>query len=562
VRKSSPKQALDDFEDASKFEPRNVIYASAREMMRQQLVYDHTKAGNQLTSEKRTVEAMAEFREALELEPGNPFVTQQLRELARAPLPVLPSFIEPDESQESVLLHPRSGQQPLILNGDMRGVYEQIGQAFGIKITFDEPVRPHQVTLSFTHVSFPQAMNAVALVTGTFWMPVSSNEVLVAVDTQAKHKELDHWVLRTYYLPDVSTPQELTDIVSLLRTIFELRLVASAPATQTITVRGPAPLIEAATLFLQSLWAGKPQVMLDVDIYEISSQLLHTYGVQLPLQFTMNNIPQAALAALAGNNIQNLISQVQSGGISSLSSSTVSTLLSELQQQSSLFSQPVATFGGGSTLFGIPISPGTINLSESQSWVRNVQSASLRAEQGNAATLRVGSRYPVMNAAYSSMSNVPTQLAGLLGSAATGTSGTNGLGNYPSFTFEDLGLTIKAKPTIHRNGDVTLDLDMKLTSLGSQALNGVPIINNRSYTGIITVRDAEPAIIAGALTQTEQASLSGMPGFSNVPLLGSVTGNRTKEHDDDEILLLITPHIVNRGPPRNLPAIGIPRNEP
>ena len=560
LKKTEPEQALDDFEAASKLEPRNVIYAAAQEMMRQQRVYDHTRSGNELASEKRNLEAMEEFRKVLELDPGNPSAVQQLHILARAPVPVLPSFVEPEGDQEVVLLHPRSGQQPLILNGDIRSVCEQIGKAFGIKITFDEPVRPRQVNLSFTHASFGQAMNAVALVTNSFWMPVSTNEILVALDTPAKHKELDHWVLRTFYLPEVSSPQDLTDIVGLLRTIFELRLITQSNASQTITVRGPAPLIEAATLFLQSFWAGKPQVTLDIDIYEVSRQMIHTFGMQLPLQLTMQNIPQAALAALGSNNIQNLLSQVESGGLSSLNSSTVNTLLSELQQQSSLFSQPVATFGGGSTLMGIPISPGTLNFSDSKSWVMELQKASLRAEQGDEATLRVGSRYPVMNASYSSMSNVPTQLAGLLGSSAT--SNTNTLATFPSFTFEDLGLTIKAKPTIHRGGAVTIELDLQLTSLGSEALNGVPVINNRSYKGVITVQDAEPAIIAGALSQTEQRSLSGIPGFSRIPLLSDLTSNRNNEHDDDELLLLITPHIVSAGPGRHGPVIPLPHNEP
>ncbi len=562
-KKSDPEQALQNFEAAAKLEPNNVIYAAAKEMMRQQLVYDHTRNGNDLSAQKRTVDALAEFRKVLELEPGNPYARQQLRHLARAPLPEQPSFIEPDAEHEVVLLHPRAGEQPLYINGDMRASYDQIGRAFGIKMTFDEPVRPHQVSLSFTHVTFGEAMNAMALVTGTFWVPVSPNEVLVALDTPTKHKELDRWVLRTFYLPEVASPQELTDIVSLLRTIFELRLVAQSTANQTITVRGPAPLIEVATQFLQTLWAGKPQVNLDIDIYEISYQMIHAFGMQLPLQFNMENIPEAALAALGSSNISSLISQVESGGLSALNSSTLSTLLAQVQQQNSLFSQPVATFGGGTTLMGIPVSPATLNFNDSKSWVRDVQRASLRAEQGDTANLRVGTRFPVINASYSSTSAIPSQLSSLLGSAATtGASSSYGLGNFPSFTFEDLGLTIKAKPMVHRDNSVTIELDLTLASLGSAAVNGVPILNNRSYQGVITVQDSEPSIIAGAISETEQASLAGMPGFSRLPLLNSLTGNHNNQNNDDELLIVITPHIVNAGPDRNGPTLAIPHNEP
>jgi type II secretory pathway component GspD/PulD (secretin) len=188
----------------------------------------------------------------------------------------------------------------------------------------------------------------------------------------------------------------------------------------------------------------------------------------------------------------------------------------------------------------------------------NLERATMLADQGDTATFRLGERYPVMNASYSSIAAVPTQLASLLG---TGSAATNSLGTYPSFTYEDLGLTIKAKPTIHSSGNVTLDLDLQLTSLGGSTLNSVPIINNRSYKGVITLQDDEPAIVAGSLSRNEQQSLAGMPGFSHIPLISDLTSNHSNEIDEDEVLLIITPHIVRKGP-RSSPTIVIPRNEP
>jgi Flp pilus assembly secretin CpaC/plasmid stability protein len=571
-RKADPEQTLKDFEEAAQLVPRDVRYAEAREILRQQLVHDHTKRGDELAVEKRTIEASAEFRQALELDPGNPYATQQLRQLTRARVSPQLSFVEPEASQEVMRLHPKPGHRDLALTGDVRNAYSQIGTAFGIKITLDEGIHVALVNLDLTHVTFAQAMNAVALVTKTYWMPVSPDEVLVAADTAAKHKELDHWVLRTFYLPEVSTPQEMSDIVNLLRTVFELHLLSQAAATQTVTMRGPAPLIEAATQFLQSLWAGKPQVMLDVDVYEVSRQLLDTLGVNMPLQFSLFNIPQAAVAAVGGNSIQSLISQINSSG-GQINSSTLSALEAQLQQQSSLFSQPVATFGGGISLMGVPIPAATLNFSRSDSVVKSLESAHLQAGQGDTATFRVGERYPVLNASYSAMSAVPSQLSSLLSSSVlsqlglgSGSSSTANsaltLGTFPSFSFEDLGLTIKAKPMIHAGGSVTLDLELQLESLGANAVNGVPVLNNRAYKGVFDLMNDEPGVVASSLTRNESLSLSGMPGVGNLPLLGTVLTSRTNEHDQDELLLLITPHIMSAGPAHHGPAIPIPRSEP
>jgi type II secretory pathway component GspD/PulD (secretin) len=404
--------------------------------------------------------------------------------------------------------------------------------------------------LNLDQVTFEQAMNAVALVTRTYWSPVSSTEVLVAADTPAKHKELDRWWVRTFYIPQATTPQELTDIVNLLRTLFEIRFVTSAPAGGTITVRGPAPVIQAATQFLQTLWVDRPQVMLDFDVYEISGQMLRSMGVSLPLQFNLFNIPESVVSLLNNGQLTQLASQLNtSGNLGQLNGSNLSALVAQLglsaSQQSeltALLQNPVATFGGGLTMFGVSIPPATVSFSKSDSRVISLDKVSMRAAQGNAATFRLGSRYPILNASYTAFSPL--------------LSGSTSLANFPSFTYEDLGISIKAKPTI-RDTDVVLDLEMEVKSLGAQSVNSIPIINNRSFKGVITVKNNEPAVVAGALSRNDQKSLSGIPGISQLTGLGLATSSRSDEVDEDELLVMITPHILS-GVPADTRAIVVP----
>jgi type II secretory pathway component GspD/PulD (secretin) len=548
LKVSHPEQALSGFEEAARLVPRDIQYITARELMRQHLVYEDIQRGKELASQGRTVESATAFRKALELDPGNQFATQKLREIVNASFPPAPTFIETSPEEADTQLGPRPGQQTLHLIADTRGAYSQIGAAFGIKVTFDDSTLSRPVRLNLDKVDFAQAMNAVALVTHTFWTPVTSSEVMAAADTAAKRKELDRWLLRTFYLPQVNTPQELTDIVNLLRTLFELRFVTQAPANFTITVRGPAPVVQAATQFLQTLWARRPQVMLDFEVYQVTKQMMRAIGVDLPLQFNVFNIPQAVVSALNSGSLSQLLNQLNAAG-GQANSSAIAALIAQLglpastqSELTALLQNPVATFGGGITLFGVPVPPATINFSQTDSLVTVLDKATLHAAQGNAATFRLGTRYPVLNASYSAFATIP----GLTGSVST----------FPSFTYEDLGLTIKAKPSIHADS-VTLELEMAVKSLGSQVLNGIPLINNRSFKGVITVKDNEPAVVAGALSRNEQKTLKGIPGIYYLPIIGQATTNRTKEIDSDELLILIRPHVLS-GPPENSAPIVIP----
>jgi Flp pilus assembly secretin CpaC len=199
----------------------------------------------------------------------------------------------------------------------------------------------------------------------------------------------------------------------------------------------------------------------------------------------------------------------------------------------------ISTFGNGNTKFGFNVPPATANFSKNRSEAISLTNAAMRASQGNATTFRLGTRYPVITASY--------------------TSGQTSLGTVPAVTYQDLGVTIRATPTIHKD-DVTLVLDMQMSSIGSQLFNGIPTINNRSYTGTITVRNNEPAIVAGSMSRSEIKSLQALPGIGKLPVLGALTSNQSTEEDEDELLVMITPHVISATPVGDSTELFLPRN--
>lgn len=448
------------------------------------------------------------------------------------------------EGAAEVVLQPKKARNNFSFSGDTRSIYTQLATFFGIRVSFDDSTPSRLVRFELKDADFNVAMEVARLMTHTFWVPMASDEILVAADNQQKRRELERMVQETFYLPDATTPQEVNDVVNTLRTLLEVRFVTQQPGTSSITVRAPQHTIKAAEALLSDLSLSRPQVLLQVQVFEVNQSMLRTIGVQLPLQFQIFNISSSVLAALNSPNLQNLLAQlIASGGLNSANLGSIAALVAQLQnQQNSLLANPVATFGGGMTLFGVGVPPAVANFSLNESRVRSLEDTTLRAAQGNAATLHIGTRYPVLTQSFTPGINLPRA--------------NNIALAVPGFNYEDLGVSIKAKPQIHGTDAVTLDMEVDIRTLGAQTFNAIPVIQNRTYKGMIRVNNGEPAVMAGMLSKSEQKTLTGVPAIGRVPLFDRLLSNETRNDNETELVVVITPTIVS-GNPQSNPVIAV-----
>ena len=522
---------------------------TARELCRQQLVSHHLEHGNAELESGKQVEALADFRSALQLDPANEFAQQRLRDAAGESAAKTATGVSVVDESSEVQLMPSLNRASFHFRGDNRELLANVARTFGVSAQIEESVKSQRVTFDIDDVDFFAAMLAAQQVTKTFWAPLGSRQIVIAADTPENRRQFERMAMRTFYIPMATNAQSaLNDVTNLLRNLFEIRFLTPDVATSTLIVRAPQRTLDAATQLLQSLDGSKPQVMLDVYIYQISYNLTRNLGLHIPYQFNLFNIPAGALASLGGQNIQQLINQlISSGGINQANSQSISALLAQLQgqqnSQNSIFSQPLATFGGGKTLTGVSLDKLSAQLSLNQGWVKTLDHASLRAGQATDATFRLGSRFPILNATYAPIFNTSAISRVLQNNSFQAA--------FPSFTYEDLGLTIKAKPAISPANDVGLQLQINLRALAGQSINGVPVIGNREYKGTITLVDGEPAVVAGQITRSETLAMSGIPGLGQVPGLNKITTSNTKQHEEDELLVVITPHITNRSMGQN-----------
>ena len=533
------EEAFVQFDEAARLNPQNVEYLAAREAVKAKLVFQHIESGNLLLLQDARLRAAAEFKAAADLDPENKFAHERLQEATREAAPVLSqaSLLPALESTE-IHLQPTESRATFHFSGDTHSLFTQLASAYSLRVQFDDSVPSRPVVFNVDDVDFFTALKLACRVSKTMWAALDTTQVFIAADTPENHKRYDRMLLQTFLLPAHSTPQEATELITTMRNMFELRFVSSGQTANTVEVRGPAPAVRACATLMEQLGNPRPQVMFDIRVFQISHQLTRNIGVHIPNTFNLYNIPAAALAGLGGQSIQQLINQlISSGGINQLGNTALSGLLSQLGgQQNSIFSQPLATFGGGLTFMGLSLDQFSAALSVNESWVRSLENMSIRAGQGSDASFHLGERFPILNASYAPIFNSP-QISAVLGNQSY-------IPPFPSVSYEDLGLNVKVKPTVHGDGSVTLQLEMQVRSLTGQSDNGVPVISNREYKGSITLKDGEPAFVAGEISRTDTLSMSGIPGLGAVPGLNQAMVSNSKQENQDELMIAITPHVL------------------
>lgn len=535
---SRPADAFDAFDRAATLQPRNLEYATAREVALEKLVYAHMEKGNALMAEGRQIRALGEFRAALVLDPENSFALQRVKDALGDHTPQLKQPMKVVAEADQISAEPLAVRRDFKYRGETKGLIESIVRAFGLTVVFDDSVQAKPIRFDLENVDFGRAMQLACTISKTFWTPLAEGQIYVAADTAANRKMYERVSLRTYYVP-TDTPQQLNDIVNALRTIFEVRLLTIQPAKSLITVRAPRATVDAVTRFLEGISGGKPQVMLEVQVFEISRNSLRNLGINVPPPpITVFNIPSVVASLAQQPNVQDLINQlIASGGINQANTVAIAALLAQLQQQNSPLLQSFAAFGGGKTLEGVVLPKLSANVFYDDTHFSSLEHMTLRAAQNNAATFFVGERFPVLNAIFSPILNSPAVAQVIQNGSFTAP--------FPSFTYEDLGLTVKATPHIHNNSDVTLDFELQTRQLTGQAFNGVPVLGSREYKGGMTLKDGEPAVVVSSIDTSSQAGHTGVPFFGAIPGFGLLVSSTAVQTNSAELIVVITPHVLD-----------------
>ena len=543
------------FDKAVKLNPSNSDYAKAYEITHQrhitELVQESGKA--RLLGQNEKAETL--LAEARLLDPQNNIVGQGPDPGALPKLfhpKIEPWIREGPAIAGPITLLPDPTPRSFHLRADEQDVIRQVLSSYGISAAFDESVQRQNLRFDLDNSPYDQAVPILLGMAHLFAVPLDAKSVLIAKDTSEIRQRFEHQLQETIYIPGM-TNEQMDEFGNVVRNVFDVKQLTVDKSAGTLVIRAPQETLSYVNLTLADLIDGGSEVMIELKLYAVDRTNQRNIGVQLPQQIGLYNVSAAATNLVNAN--QSLVNQAIAQGLIPAGSSNITIALALIASglvQSTLLSNTVGFFGGGLTATGVTINQNpTLNLALTASDTRALNDIQIRIGDRQAATFRIGQRYPITTATYSTAS--PAQTSALAGVSVNGVSAASLLNaavgspiTIPQIQYEDLGLTLKATPNVLPSGDIKMHLDLKIEALAGGTVNNIPILNSQQFASDVTVPDGDTAVMISSLTKNESASISGYPGLADLPGFQTATADKITTTDSSELILLVTPRVTRR----------------
>jgi hypothetical protein len=391
------------------------------------------------------------------------------------------------------------GTKSFDIKGDARMVFEQVAGAYGLQVVFDSDYQsPPPFLFRVTDLTYEQALHALEDVANSFIVPVNERLALVVRDTVQKRTELAPAMSIAIPIPERMSPQDAQEIVTAVQQTMEIRRISVDPSRRLVLIRDGVSKVTAARRLFENLSQLRAQVEVEVEFLSVEKSSSLAYGLNVPSSFPIVNF---------GTALHNMPS-IPSGLTSFL------------------------TFGGGATFLGMGIADAAALATVTRSSSDVILRSQVTTLDGQAASLHIGDRYPVISTGYYG--------------TTTGTGQT--YAPPPTVNYEDLGLVLKVTPSVHDQNEVTLDVDAEFKVLGTGGSNGIPVIASRTYQGKVRVGGGEWAVIAGLVTINDSQTYSGIAGLVDLPWIGRWFRQNNHQTGAMEVLLVLKPHLVTLPP--------------
>ncbi|MGE5245072.1 MAG: secretin N-terminal domain-containing protein [Betaproteobacteria bacterium] len=499
--------AVIEYTKALRLHPNDTDTRLALDRAKLRASQEHFQRGRRLAAVGKYDQALVEYELAAELNPTDGDVDAQLRAtrnklrakiaVAREGKTELQTLVErANDTPPPGLDLPDHVKMPaslLFSDASSRDVFTAIARFADLSIIFDPAFQPLPVTVDLRNATLADALDTVTEATRTFFRVTAPRTIAIVPDTPAKHREYDEDVVRTFYLSNA----DLKETMDLLRLVIDARRIAPITATNAITIKDTPERVAAAARVISAIDKARPEVIIDVELLEVDRSRLQEYGLQLASPPGSPNSP--------GIN--------GSVGVDQGSNSTISLRsLRNLTQSDILLANLPSLY---------------YRLLKTDTHTRTLANPELRTSEGIAATARFGERVPIPVTTFAPIA-------------------TGGTPQQPitSFNYENIGVNIDITPRTHHDDDVTLALKVSVSSISGTGFGGLPTFGNREINTVIRLKDGETNMLAGLIRDDERDSLEGVPGLSDLPIIGRLFAHNTKTREQTDIILTLTPHII------------------
>ncbi len=543
------------FGKALQLNPTNNDYARALALTHQHHVADLVQQAGKARLLGQTEKAETLLAEARLLDPESSLVNQSVDPgaLPKVFHPEIEPWIHDAPSLAGpITLLPTPGIKSFHFHSDQQDIIRQVYASYGIRASFDESVPRQNLRFDLDDSAYQQATSILLNISHLFAVPLDSKTVLIVKDNPENRTRFEHQLQETIYIPGM-TNEQMDELSNVVKNVFDIKQVSVDKSSGILAIRAPEETLSYINLTLADLIDGGSEVMIEVKLYEVDRTNQRNIGAQLPQQLGLYNARAAAQDLVNAN--QALVNQAIAQGLIPVGSSDITIALALVASglvQSTLLSNTIGFFGGGISQFGITTNQNpAFNLQLTSSDTRAVNEMQVRVMDGKPATFRIGERYPITTATYSTAS--PTQTSALNNISINGVSAASLLNaavgspvTIPQIQYEDLGLTLKATPIVQKSGAIKMHIELKIEALAGGAINNIPVLNNQQFGSDVTVNDGDTALVVNTVSRSEASSLNGLPGIGELPGFQTATADKTTNVSSTDLLLLITPHVTRR----------------
>ncbi|MGD2115261.1 MAG: cohesin domain-containing protein [Acidobacteriota bacterium] len=495
-------EAVLRWSEAVNQEPGNIQYKANLLRAQVQASVEHFEKGKRFHEAGVLERALVEYQQAVRLDPSNQYAQVELekvrKEIEAARQGTDLATIEEMKRRargirpQPPLLNPRS-DEPISLEfpepTPIKMIYRALGKAFGINILFDPNLKDLDIPIVLREVTAQDALEILMRAAGHFYKVLDPQTIIIAADTPQNRRNYEDLVIQAFFLSNA----DVKDAMTILRSLIGAKQIAMNEQLNAILLRDTADKVKVAEKIIETVDKAKAEVVVDVELLQLSTNKLRDLGVELqPFSITQTLDTGGEDNALRLSDIE------------------------ALNENNWTLTIPnfVYTFVKNNTDAQLLAQP------------------RLRISEGEKARLVIGDRVPIPVTSFNTANTVGGSIVPIT-----------------SFQYQDVGITINIEPRVHHNKEVTLNLTVEVSQVSGQVSGGggqaaQPIIGTRTIESTIRLKDGETNFLAGLIRQDNSFSDSGVPGLSDIPVLGRLFSKNTTDNRRTDVILTLTPHIV------------------
>ena len=489
-------EAVKYYQRAALESPENSVYRLALFRAKLAASTAHLTKARKLAFQGRKKEALVEYEKALSYDPLNRIIAGEAKSLIEEEV----KEEEPKEIRIEPPVKLKVDKEEIHLkfvDANLRSIFQALGKHARVNVLFDEQFRDITFSIDLVDMIFEQALNSLCLASKNFYRIIDERTIIIAPDLPQKRIQYELNAIKTFYLSNIRAEDIRVSLTQMLRTQYKAPNIIVDKNINTVTLRDTPAVIELAGKIIKIWDKPKGEVIIDLEIMEVSRVKLRQLGMELE---------------------QGLVGLRYTGPEGSGADEQGWFKLKNIN-----FSK--------SEHFQVTLPGAVVQFLEADSDTKIISQPRLRGIDGEEIKYVVGDKIPIPRTTFT-----PIAAGGFAQQPLT------------SFQYEDVGIDVKITPTIHFENEVTLELDIKIKSLGGAGYADIPIIATREVKNIIRLKDGETNLLAGLLKDEERKTISGIAGLKNIPILGRLFSSTDQVIQQTDVILTITPYIIRKVP--------------